>query len=116
MWFLVIFCCCYYFFDYGVSYSRLFSNVDQVVRLLFLAKLVLVLLPMLVDYFTGCIRACNLGTAAQNYGRIFDVIYRSMIDIYIIILLILRLCPGIRKSLKSLKIFFFRFFFFKDTF
>jgi hypothetical protein len=42
--------------------------------------LVLVLLPMMIDYFNGCVRARSLGIAAQkNYGRTFVGIFRSMV-------------------------------------
>jgi hypothetical protein len=53
-----------YVFDNGDSYSRLSSDVDKVVRFLFSGILVLVLLPMLYDYFNGCVRARSLGIAA----------------------------------------------------
>jgi hypothetical protein len=35
------------------------------VRLFFPSILVWVLLPMVIDYFNGCMRACSLGIAAQ---------------------------------------------------
>jgi hypothetical protein len=54
-----------YVLDNGDSYSRFPSDVDQVVRLFRPDILVLVLLPMLIDYFNGCARAHNLGIAAQ---------------------------------------------------
>jgi hypothetical protein len=54
-----------YVIDNDDSYSRLPSNVDQVVRLFRSDILVLVLLPMLIDYFNGCARARSLGIAAQ---------------------------------------------------
>jgi hypothetical protein len=54
-----------YVLDNGGSYSRLPSNIDQVVRLFRPDILVLVLLPMLIDYFNSCTRACSLGIAAQ---------------------------------------------------
>ena len=59
------FCPGCYVLDNGDSYSRLPSDVNQAVRLLFPVILVLVLLPMLIDYFNGCARARSLGTAAQ---------------------------------------------------
>jgi hypothetical protein len=46
-------------------YFRLSSDIDKVVRFLFPRILMLVLLPMLHDYFTSCTRACRLGIAAQ---------------------------------------------------
>ena len=51
---------CYVFDNGGLS-----SDVDKAIRLLFPGILVLVLLPMLVDYFNGCVRSRSLGTAAQ---------------------------------------------------
>jgi hypothetical protein len=54
-----------YVVDNGDSYFRLPSDVDQAVRLLFPGILVLVLLPMVIDYFNGYVRARSLGTAAQ---------------------------------------------------
>jgi hypothetical protein len=54
-----------YILDNGESCSRLPSDVDQAVRLLFPVILVLVLLPMVIDYFNGCARARSLGIAAQ---------------------------------------------------
>jgi hypothetical protein len=54
-----------YVLDNGDSYSRVPSDVDQVVRLFCPDMLVLVLLPMLIDYFNGCIRARNLSIAVQ---------------------------------------------------
>jgi hypothetical protein len=59
-----IFCPGNYVLDIGDSYSRLFSDIDKVDRLLFADILVLVLLSMLIDYFNGCMRAHNLGIAA----------------------------------------------------
>jgi hypothetical protein len=49
----------------GDSYSRLPSDVDQVVWLFFPDMLVLVLLPMLIDYFNGCARARSLVIVAK---------------------------------------------------
>jgi hypothetical protein len=40
------------------------SDVDQVIRLFCPDMVVLVLLPMLIDYFNGCARARNLDIAA----------------------------------------------------
>jgi hypothetical protein len=54
-----------YVLDNGDSYSRFPSDIDQVVRLFCPDMLVLVLLPMLIDYFNGCARACSLGIASQ---------------------------------------------------
>jgi hypothetical protein len=51
--------------DNGDSYSRLPSDVDQAIRLLFPGILVLVLLPMVTGYFNGFTCARSLGIAAQ---------------------------------------------------
>jgi hypothetical protein len=51
--------------DNGDSCSRLPRDVDQAIRLLFPGILVLVLLPMVIDYFNGYVRACSLSIAAQ---------------------------------------------------
>jgi hypothetical protein len=48
-----------YVHDNSDSYSRLPSDVDHVVRLLFHGILVMVHLP-LIDYFNGCTRAHSL--------------------------------------------------------
>jgi hypothetical protein len=54
-----------YVLDNGDAYSQLFIDVDEADRFLFPDILVLVLLPMLIDYFNGCARACSLAIAAQ---------------------------------------------------
>jgi hypothetical protein len=54
-----------YVLDNGDSYPRLPNNVDQAVRLFCPGILVLVLLPMLIDYFNGYTRARSLGITAQ---------------------------------------------------
>ena len=54
-----------YVLDNGDSYSRFASDVDQAVRLLLTGILVLVLLPMLIDYSNGCAHERSLDTAAQ---------------------------------------------------
>jgi hypothetical protein len=54
-----------YILDNGDSYPRLPSDVDQVVWLFCPDILVLVLLPMWIDYFNGCARARSLDIAAQ---------------------------------------------------
>jgi hypothetical protein len=56
---------CCYILDNGDSYSRLPSDIDQVVRLFCPDMLVLVLLLILIDYFNGCTRARSLSIAAQ---------------------------------------------------
>jgi hypothetical protein len=53
-----------YVLNNGDSYSRLSNNVDQAVWLLFTGILVLVILPMAIDYFNGCVRVYSLGIAA----------------------------------------------------
>jgi hypothetical protein len=65
-----------YVLDNGDSYSRLPSDVDQVVWLFCPVILVLVLLPTLVDYFNGYACARSLGIAAKK--TIIDI-YRFMI-------------------------------------
>jgi hypothetical protein len=45
--------------------SRLSSDIDQAIQLLFPGILVLILLPMVIDYFNGCARTRSLGIAAQ---------------------------------------------------
>jgi hypothetical protein len=59
------FCPGCYVFDNGSTYNCLPNNIDKVVRLLVPKILVLVLLPMLVDYFNSCTRACSLRIAGQ---------------------------------------------------
>jgi hypothetical protein len=54
-----------YLIDNGDSYTRLSNEVDQDVRSLFPGILVLVLSPMWIDYFNGCVRARSLSVAAQ---------------------------------------------------
>jgi hypothetical protein len=54
-----------YIFDKGDSYPRLASDIDKIVRLLFLGILVWVLLPMVIDFFNGYARIHSLGIAAQ---------------------------------------------------
>ena len=54
-----------YVLDNGDSYSRLSINVDKADRFLFPDILVLVLLPMLIDYFNGCARARRFSIVAQ---------------------------------------------------
>jgi hypothetical protein len=55
-----------YVLDNGDSYSRLFNDVDQAVQLFFSDILVLILLPMMIDYFNDCARVRSLGIAAQK--------------------------------------------------
>jgi hypothetical protein len=51
--------------DNGDLYSRLSSDIDQVVRLIFSGILVLVFLPMLIEYFNGYVCARSFGIAYQ---------------------------------------------------
>jgi hypothetical protein len=60
-----IFCPGCYVLDNGDSCSRLSSDIDQAVWLLFPSILALVLLPMVIDYVNGCARARGLDIAAQ---------------------------------------------------
>jgi hypothetical protein len=53
-----------YVLDDGNSYSRLSSDVDQAVWLLFPGILVLVFRSMAIDYFNDCICARSLDIAA----------------------------------------------------
>jgi hypothetical protein len=53
-----------YVLDNGDSCSRFSNDVDQAVRLLFPDIIVLVLLPMVIDYRHGCARARSLGITA----------------------------------------------------
>jgi hypothetical protein len=68
--------------------------------------LVLVLLPMLIDYFNGCARARSLGIAAQikimRETSLVLQVYGSVL--FGCLLKSTRLCHGRRKSLKILKI------------
>jgi hypothetical protein len=54
-----------YILGKGDSCSRLSNNIDQAVRLFFPGILVLVLLPIVIDYFNGYARARSLGIAVQ---------------------------------------------------
>jgi hypothetical protein len=54
-----------YIINNGDSYPRLPSDGDQVVRLFCPDILVLVLLPIWIDYFNGYVRARSLGIAAR---------------------------------------------------
>jgi hypothetical protein len=54
-----------YVLNNGDSCSQLSSDVDQAVRLLFPGILVLVLLPMVIDYLNDCVRAGSLSVAVQ---------------------------------------------------
>jgi hypothetical protein len=53
-----------YILDNGDSYSCLPSDVDKIVRFLFSSIFLLVLLPMLVGYFNGCMHARRFGITA----------------------------------------------------
>jgi hypothetical protein len=54
-----------YIIDDDDSCSRFPSDVDQVVRLLFISILVLLLVPMVIVYFNSYVRAHILGIMAQ---------------------------------------------------
>jgi hypothetical protein len=54
-----------YVLDNSDSYSKLPSDIDKVVQLFCPVILVLVLLPMLIDYFNGCTCVRDLGIADQ---------------------------------------------------
>jgi hypothetical protein len=54
-----------YVLNNGDLYTRLSNSVNQAVRSLFRGILVLVLLPILFNYFNGCARARSFSIAAQ---------------------------------------------------
>ena len=54
-----------YVLDNGDPYSWFSSDVNRAVRLLLTGILVLVLLPMLIDYSNGCVCQRSLCTAAE---------------------------------------------------
>jgi hypothetical protein len=95
-----------YVLDNGDSYSRLPSDVDQVVRLFCSDMLGLVLLPMLIDYFNGYARACSLGIAAQIKIMVEpSLVFTGLwFDLFGCLLKSIRLCHGRKKSLKTSKI------------
>jgi hypothetical protein len=68
--------------------------------------LVLVLLPMLIDYFNGCVRAHSLGSVAQI--KIMGEPSLVFTDLWFGFIRLpsenIRLCHGRRKSLKTSKI------------
>jgi hypothetical protein len=75
-------CLDYYILDNGDPYSRLSNDVDQDVQLILFGIPVLVLLPMVIDYFNGCTRTRNLGwhcDSNKNHGRTFVGIFSSMV-------------------------------------
>jgi hypothetical protein len=99
-----------YVLDNGDSYSRLPSDVDQVVRLFCPDMLMLVLLPMLIDYFNDYARARSLSTAAQI--KIMGEPSLVYLQVYGLILFgcllkNTRLCHERRKSLETSKICLF---------
>jgi hypothetical protein len=73
-------------------------------RLSFPEILMLVLLPILIDYFNGCARACNFSIAAQIkiMGEPSSVlqVYGSL-SIFGCLQKSIRLCSGRRKGLKT---------------
>jgi hypothetical protein len=87
-------------------YSRLSNDVDQVVRLFCPDMLVLILLPMLIDYFNGCARTRSIGIAAQikimgEHSLVFTGLWFGFIWLS---LKNTKLCHERRKSLKTSKI------------
>jgi hypothetical protein len=92
-----------YVLDNGDSSTWLFSDVDQTVQSFFPKILILVLSPMLVDYFNGCVRARSLGIAVQikNMGAPLLVFAGIWYDICAIIFWLplekTRLCHGRRR-------------------
>jgi hypothetical protein len=67
-----------YVLDNGDSYSRLASDVDQVVWFIFPGILVLVLLPMLYDYSNGCACARSLQLKLKLWETPLGI-YRFMV-------------------------------------
>jgi hypothetical protein len=67
------------------SYSRLPGDIDQAVWLLFHVILVLIPLPVVIDYFNGCLGACSLGITAQiKFMREHSLVFsRSWFGIYL---------------------------------
>jgi hypothetical protein len=100
---------CCYVIDNSDSCSRLPSDVDRLFGLLFPGILVLVLLPMVIDYFNGCTRARSLGIAAQIkiMGEPSVVFSDHWFNLFGYLLKNTRLCHGRRKSLKTSKICLF---------
>jgi hypothetical protein len=71
-------CCGCYVPGNGDSYSRLPTEVNQVVQLFYPIILVLVLLPMLIDYFNSCARARSLDIAAQKIMREQSLVFTCL--------------------------------------
>jgi hypothetical protein len=67
-----------YVIDNGDSYSRLPSDIDQVVRLFCPVILVLVLLPILIDYFNSCARVCSLDIATQKIIGELSLVFTNL--------------------------------------
>jgi hypothetical protein len=99
-----------YVFDNGDSYFRLLNDVDKDVRFLFPEILMLVLLPILHDYFNDCERIRSLGIAAQikKKGEPLLVFAGLWFDIYAIIFYLplekYKIVSWKKKSLKTSKI------------
>jgi hypothetical protein len=95
-----------YVLDNDDSYSRLSNDVDQPVRFFSPGILVLVLLPMVIDYFNGCTRARSLGIAAQKIIEKPSLVFSGLwfVSIFGCLQKITRLCHVRRKSLKTSKI------------
>jgi hypothetical protein len=96
-----------YVIDDDDSCSRFPSDVDQVVRLLFISILVLLLVPMVIVYFNSYVRAHILSIVAQIKimgepslvlsGLLFGIYLRLPLGKY-------KNVYGRRKSLKTSKI------------
>jgi hypothetical protein len=69
--------------DNGDSCCRLPGDIDQIVRLLFPAILVMVLLPMFIDYFNSYARARSLSIASQIMGEPLLIFTGLWFDIYL---------------------------------
>jgi hypothetical protein len=90
-----------YVFDNGDSYSWLVSNKDKDVRLLFSSILVLILLPMVIDYFNDCTHVYSLGIAAQI--NIMGELSLVFIGLWFSCNRMSSVCHERRKSLKKLQ-------------
>jgi hypothetical protein len=96
-----------YIIDNGDSYPRLPSGGDQVVRLFCPDILVLILLPIWIDYFNGYARARSLGIAARikimgEPSLVFTVY--GLVSILGCLQKSTRLYHAERKNLKTSKI------------
>jgi hypothetical protein len=93
--------------DNGDSYPRLPSDVDQVVQFFCSHILVLLLLPMWINYFNGCPHARSLDIAAQT--KLWENLHWYL-QVYGLVFILgclqksTRLYHGRRKNLKTSKI------------